>query len=79
MKTQPRTGYHHRTNLRSGLRIATFVALVALIGIPLFSSSSASSFRPRLGAGIGSTPTHPALSDRRLPRERAGSRTSSSE
>lgn len=44
MKTQPtsRPGYH-RANLSSVTRIATLVALVALIGIPLFSSSSASS------------------------------------
>jgi uncharacterized repeat protein (TIGR01451 family) len=42
MKTQPSPGYH-RTNLNSFTRIAAFVALVALIGIPLFSSSLASS------------------------------------
>ena len=44
MKTQltPSKGYH-RTNLSSLTRIAAFVALVALIGIPLFSSSLASS------------------------------------
>jgi uncharacterized repeat protein (TIGR01451 family) len=44
MKTQPtsRPDYH-RANLSSVTRIAAFVALVALIGIPLFSSSLASS------------------------------------
>ena len=44
MKTLPipSPGYH-RTNLSSFTRIAAFFALVALIGIPLFSSSLASS------------------------------------
>lgn len=61
MKTQPtpNPGYH-RTNSRSLTRIAAFVALIALIGIPLFSSSSASSANensrlqiPRLAAAKG--------------------------
>ncbi|HUS10886.1 MAG TPA: HYR domain-containing protein [Pyrinomonadaceae bacterium] len=44
MKTQPKSCHgYHRTNLISLTRIAAFVALVALIGIPLFSSSLASS------------------------------------
>ncbi|HYU99474.1 MAG TPA: hypothetical protein VE977_11640, partial [Pyrinomonadaceae bacterium] len=69
MKTQltPGTG-NHRTSLRSGLRVLTFVALLALIGIPLFSSSSASSSRQRRGVGTASIPTNAGVS-RRLPRE----------
>jgi len=44
MKTQPTPNHgYHRTSLSSLTRIAAFVALAALIGIPLFSSSSASS------------------------------------
>ena len=44
MKSQPASARSsHRTNHYSGLRIAALVALVALIGIPLFSSSLASS------------------------------------
>jgi hypothetical protein len=44
MKTQPTPNHgYHRISLNSLTRIAAFVALVALIGIPLFSSSSASS------------------------------------
>ena len=69
MKTQltPSTGCH-RTSLRSGLRIVTFVALLALIGIPLFSSPSASSSRQRRGVGTASIQTKAGVS-RRLPRE----------
>src|SRR4029078_3777451 len=44
MKSQPQSARStHRMTLSSITRIAAFVALVALIGIPLFSSSLASS------------------------------------
>src|SRR5436190_9816617 len=44
MKTQPTPSQgYHRTSLSSVTRIMVFVAVIALIGIPLFSSSSASS------------------------------------
>jgi hypothetical protein len=44
MKIQPKSSLRfHRTNLSSSPRIAAFVALLALICIPLFSSSLASS------------------------------------
>jgi len=60
-----RPGYHP-TNVKSVMRIATFVALVALIGIPLFSSSSASSSNvtvkssaPAAKSGPGPVSTQP--------------------
>jgi uncharacterized repeat protein (TIGR01451 family) len=43
MKTPTPSFRYHRTNLSSLTRIAAFIALTALIGIPLFSSSLASS------------------------------------
>lgn len=44
MKTQPTPNHgYHRTSLSTLTRIAALVALLALIGIPLFSSSLASS------------------------------------
>src|SRR6185503_21013383 len=47
MKSQPQSARSsHRKTLSSITRIAAFVALVALIGIPLFSSSLASSSGP---------------------------------
>jgi uncharacterized repeat protein (TIGR01451 family) len=58
MKSQPSfTRNSNRKNRSSLTRIAAFVALVALIGIPLFSSSLASTSRQDLGVGTASTPT----------------------
>lgn len=69
MKTQPTPspGSHH-INLNSVLRIAAFVALIALIAMPLFSSSSASSSRQEWGVGTASTPTLAGVSGRVLPK-----------
>lgn len=50
-----RRSYLH-TNIRSMRNILALVALVALIGIPLFSTSSASSFQQGLRASTTSTP-----------------------
>jgi uncharacterized repeat protein (TIGR01451 family) len=48
MKTPTPRPRSHRTNLSSLTRVAAFVALVALIAIPLFSSSFASSSEAQL-------------------------------
>jgi uncharacterized repeat protein (TIGR01451 family) len=56
----------HRLSFNSIIRIGMFVTLIALIGIPLFSSSSASSFRRSLGVRAASTPAAVNVSDRRL-------------
>ncbi len=47
----------HRTNLNSLTRIAALIALVALMGIPLFSTSSASSIKQILGKSRASSPS----------------------
>ena len=69
MKTPltPNFGFH-RTRLNSLIRIAVIIAVFALIGIPLFSSSSATSFRQKLGVGTKST-TPAVVSERKLARE----------
>ncbi len=46
----------HRSRFSSFMRISAFIAFVALIGIPLFSTSSASSIKKMLGKGFSSTP-----------------------
>jgi uncharacterized repeat protein (TIGR01451 family) len=52
MKTQPTLcPAHHPANLKSAMRITAFIALVALVVIPFFSSSSASSSRQLDGRG----------------------------
>lgn len=58
MKTQSApSARSHRLSFNSIIRIGTFVALIALIDIPLFSSSSASSSLRRFGVRTASTPT----------------------
>ena len=51
----PSQGYH-RTNLSSLMRVATIIAVVAFIGIPFFSSSSASSVNKKMRANQPAIP-----------------------
>jgi uncharacterized repeat protein (TIGR01451 family) len=53
----------HSLSYNSTFRIGAFVALIALIVIPLFSSSSAFSSRRRLGVRTASTRTAVSVSD----------------